>query len=465
MKYKINPYNFTEIRDYVLLVNKPGKWVLLSKDAFDKFRSDDFENDDILVNMLRKGEFICDEDCKHKYDFPVKKYSFMCQGPSLHIIILTDLCNLNCIYCQASSLKDCKDAKNMNIEVAKKTVDFIFKTSSDHITIEFQGGEPLINYDVIEFIIEYAKNLNLEYKKDLRFALVTNFELMDEEKLDYLIANNVGLCTSLDGPKKLHDYQRKFSKSNYDTIVGWINKIKDFKDDSKIPKEFVLNALLTITKKSFNFYKEIVDEYVNLGFGVIHLRNLSKLGAAEDAWEEIGYSADEYLDYWKKSIEYIIELNKKGVLIKERFVMIILRKVLEQFESNYTELRSPCGACISQLAYDSKGDIYSCDEGRMINDDLFKIGTVEQEPKDVVASSSSMSIVMSSVNDLQQCDDCVYQPYCGLCPVCNYAEFGSLIVDVDKTMRCRVIKGQFKFIFEKILFDLKAKEVFESWLN
>ncbi len=464
MEIKLRPYKSITLENLNLLINKTGKWLTISGESLDKINNNLIEEDPNLFKQLKEKEFIYDPNCK--YNFPVKKYSFLCQGPSLHVVILTDLCNLNCIYCQASSLKEDKHAKKMKKETAKKVVDFIFKSQSNHITIEFQGGEPLLNYNVLQFIIEYAKTLNLEHKKDLRFAFVTNFELLDQEKLEYLTKNKVGLCTSFDGPKKLHDFQRKsFRKSNYDTISEWIKKIKSLKEQNKIPKNYVINALATITKKSFDYYKEIVDEYIKHGFNIIHLRNLNQLGSADKSWQEIGYTTQEFIDFWKTTMDYIIELNKKGIDIKERLVIIILKKILLDFQPNYTEQRSPCGACISQLAYDVDGNIYSCDEARMIDDNLFKIGTVDQEPGEVITSENAISIVLSSINDLQQCDDCIWQPYCGLCPVLNYANYNSLIVDVNKTMRCKIFKAQFEYIFRKLLFDEQAKNIFINWLK
>ncbi len=461
MKPRIKPYNYTEINNKFLLVNKLGKWVFLTKESFDIVKNDEIKQETELYNLLKSEEFI--SDGQEKYDFPVKKYSFLCQGPSLHILVLTDKCNLNCVYCQASSKRI--GGKGMTVETAKKIIDFIFKTNTKHITIEFQGGEPLLNYKTLQFAVEYAKNLNLEHKKDLRFALVTNFESMTEEIMKYIAQNDIGLCTSFDGPKQVHDYQRKHVNSNYETIINWISKIRNMKQQGIVHDKFILNALITVTKKAFDYHKEIIDEYVKQGFTNIHLRHLTKLGSADKAWQEIGYDADEYFDYWKKSLDYIIELNKKNTRIVERFTLIILQKILEHIEPNYTELRSPCGACISQLTYAPNGKIYSCDEARMIDDDLFMIGTINQQPSDVIINDTSSSIVLASINDVQQCDDCVWQPYCGLCPVCNYSEHKSLIVDVNKTMRCILVKKQFEYIFEKLLFDEDAKKIFTNWLK
>ena len=225
------------------------------------------------------------------------------------------------------------------------------------------------------------------------------------------------------------------------------------------------HALITVTKESLKYPKEIVDEYVKLGFDVIHPRHLNKIGVAKKTWKQIGYSAEEFVNFWKKTMDYIIELNKKNIWIKERLTLIILKKILWHFEPNYTELRSPCGACISQLVYSPEGNVYSCDEGRMLQDNLFKIGNIHKKQSGVIINENSLSIIMSSINDLQQCDDCVWQPYCGLCPVLNYAEFGSLIVDVNKTMRCKIFKETFRYIFEKILFDEEAKNIFIKWLE
>ncbi len=152
-------------------------------------------------------------------------------------------------------------------------------------------------------------------------------------------------------------------------------------------------------------------------------------------------------------------------MVRERGVVILLNKILTEYDPNFLDIRSPCGACIGQMAYTPDGKIFSCDEARMLNDDLFKIGDAGKDSfKDALGCDKACSIISSSINDVQICDACVYKPYCGLCPVCNYAEQGSLIAKIPETARCKIFKAQFDYLFEK-LQNSKVREIFEKWIQ
>jgi len=328
-----------------------------------------------------------------------------------------------------------------------------------HLTIEFQGGEPLLNWEILKYICKYAQELNKTKKKDLIFTVVTNLELMDDEKLKFLIDNKVEICTSLDGPKELHDNNRPTISgiSSHDNAVKWMEKYNTEKKQ--------MGALVTVSRESLKYPKEIVDEYKKCGFHNIHLRHLNYLGKAMGTWKDIGYTAEEFIEFWKKGIDYIIELNKKGEFFSERMVRIIVEKVINKREPGYLDLMSPCGAIIGQIAYNYDGKIYTCDEARTMNEDIFQIGDENSKSiKDITQQEKSIQMISSTSNDGYYCDYCAYKPYCGVCPVCNYQETGSLLSDVLRSSRCKVFMAMFDYIFEK-LQDPEARKVLESWVD
>jgi len=151
---------------------------------------------------------------------------------------------------------------------------------------------------------------------------------------------------------------------------------------------------------------------------------------------------DSFVNMWKSAVDYIVLKNQQGQFIRERTMALILKKILDEYDPNFVDLRSPCGACISQLAYNFDGDIYSCDEARMINSELFKIGNVNQAYMDVVCGKTSCAIINSSLNEGSFCDLCAFKPFCGLCPVVNFVETNSLIPMTVSNFRCRVLKSQ-----------------------
>jgi len=470
MPYLENMYRKRKIGNKFLLTTDHGSWMCLDEFQLRMFQNGRLKMGSNLFKVLKQTGFIIDDDNRDEMVLKIReKYNFLWEGASLHIVVPTLRCNQKCLYCHASSKPEYAKGFNMDEKTAKATVDFIFQSPSPYIIIEFQGGEPLLNFKIVKYVIEYSKKLNKLRKKKLYFSIVSNFSLMDSGKMNYLLNNKVGICTSLDGAEWLHNKNRPFpngaGKKSYDYTKKWIKTIiaeqkRRGKGSGKV------NALMTITRYSLDNWKGVVDEYVDLGLEYVFLRFLNNLGDARKTWKAISYSAEEFIDFWKKSMDYILYLNKNGKTITERFTWLILQKIIENHEPNFLDQRSPCGAVIGQMTYNYNGDIYSCDEGRMIGGDVFKLGNVKMNSyKSVVSSNQACCIIASSINDTQICDSCVYKPYCGICPVCNYAEHGSIICNISSSNRCKIFKAQFDYIFDKIINDKEAKDIFIDWLK
>lgn len=446
MHYVINNYRFRKLGSQYFVTTDSGSWAILEEKEFKKLKKGSIDGE--LYAKLLEREIILDETNANEFTMDLRKRnSFLFQGTSLHIIVVTLRCNMKCVYCHASSVSEDSKGFDMSKETAKKAVDFVFQSPSPNIAIEFQGGEPTLNWEIVSYITKYAKEKNKKYHKNLQFSLVTNFSLMDEEKMEYLIKEKVSICASLDGPKELHDRNRFFSKtSNYEQTVYWLKRF-NIEYKKRGIKDTYPNALATLTKDSLKHPDEIVDEYVNLGLRDIHLRFLNNLGVAKKTWSSISYTVHEYLSFWKKAMERIKYHQEKGQHIDERIVRIMTRKIASKFDPNYLDLRSPCGAAIGQLVYNYNGDIFTCDEGRMTGDDSFLLGNVSKDMyRDVVTCEKACTVVNASINDQYMCDACAYKPYCGLCPVCSFAEGGNIIEKVSQSNRCQIFKSQFDWV-------------------
>jgi His-Xaa-Ser system radical SAM maturase HxsB len=355
----------------------------------------------------------------------------------------------------------------MNKEIAKKAVDIALQSPSMNLTFEFQGGEPLANFEVLKYIVNYSKERNKELGKDICYSMVSNLTLLNEEMINFILENNIGLSTSIDGPEAVHNVNRKYNNGNSLEITK--SKMKLIKDVANSPN--VVQAIQTTSKFSLNYPKEIVDEYVSLGLKTIFVRPLTPMGYAAKYWGEFGYTADEYLDFYEKTLDYIIELASKGINISEANAVILLKKILNNDPINYMELRSPCGGAIGQLAYNYDGNIYTCDEGRMLaemGDESFKLGNVfENSLKELIKSPACKTVAVSScLEAIPGCEQCVYSPYCGVCPVCNYAQYGNLFAPNINSYRCRIYKGMLKILFEKINKNNEnVIEIFHRWVE
>ncbi|WP_051131596.1 His-Xaa-Ser system radical SAM maturase HxsB [Oscillibacter ruminantium] len=461
----LNYFNFKKFGRLYLITNDTGKYQFITEDTFKSLIQKNELPEDVY-NKLKENFFIYDEHDsvfteKIKYYIRDNK-NYLFSATVLHIFVLTNVCNMSCVYCQA------KDDINivhhmMTNEIAEKSVDIALSSPSRYLTFEFQGGEPLANFEVLRHIVEYTE----EHKKGkiISFSIVTNLSLLTEEILDFLIEHKINISTSLDGNEILHNSNRSFQngESTYDVVIDRIKTIQG--------RGYEVGAIQTTTRESLRYAKEIIDTYVSCNQTSIFVRPLTQLGTAERVWDKVGYTASEFLEFYETCLRYIIRLNQEGIDICERHAVIFLKKILDGYSENYMELRSPCGASIGQIAYFYDGAIFTCDEGRMLyemGNDAFKLGNVfESSYDDLVQSSTCKAVCVASLLEGQlNCCDCVYQPYCGTCPVINLAQENDLFFRNTQSFRCQIYGGMLDIIFS-ILQDNKLEEmkVFNKWLG
>ncbi|MBV7276160.1 His-Xaa-Ser system radical SAM maturase HxsB [Clostridium sp. PL3] len=459
MNSNLNYFNFKKFKDKYLLTNDLGNFIFLSEDEFPKVYMENYEEGDELYKKLAKEYFIVDGNKDSFVDNAselLKRHkTCLFDGTQLHIFVLTTNCNQSCVYCQATASLGNNLNKMMNKETAKRAVDIAMQSSSQSLSFEFQGGEPLLNFETIRYILEYSLEKNKKINKEIGFNLVSNLILMNDDMIEFFIDNNVNIATSIDGDEYVHDKNRPYgTTSSFKIVKEKIDKInKLYKERGK---DLKVQAIQTTTRFSLNRWKEIIDTYVQLGMDTLFIRPLTPLGNSKDRWNEIGYTPEEFLDFYKKCCNYIKELNSKGEAIKEGHYTIFLSKILKTEYINYMELRSPCGGTIGQMAYNYDGNIFTCDEGRMLaerGDDSFKLGNVYKDDFSLLVNSRTCNAlcIASCLEALPGCCDCVYSPYCGVCPVYNYDKTGSLFDQMPGNYKCRIYKGMLDIIFEDLL--------------
>ncbi len=455
---------FSQEYNHYLLTIDNGDFIFLNNDAFLQLKKGKILNEELYNLLLKKGIIINSSNFNNVVESIKKRYAFIDNGTSLHIVIPTHRCNINCIYCFAESIDSNKETikEDMNQNTAKKVTEFIMNSPSNYITIEFQGGDAMMNFEIVKFITEYAKELNKNLKKDLKITIVTNFTLFTEEKANWLIDNDVALCTSLDGPKEIHDKNRFIrGKENqqigtYETVVFWIKKINEIYKTKKINRN--VNALMTITSYSLPYYKEIIDEYLKLNIKIISIRNLTPIGRAFDK-SDISYSYDDFLAFYNNCIEYIDKLNKNNANLIETLRQFFMFKIIYKKPTFNTDWESPCGAATGQIVYYTNGNIYTCNEAMGRNE--FCIGNVFSDKWQEIfkKKETSKAILNSILENNVICDRCVYKPFCGTCMVENYYNQGKFNFYPTKTSRhhqtishCNKIYNQiFKEIIDKKL--------------
>lgn len=460
---RLNFFNFKQFEGKVLLTNDLGSHLFVSPDDFKRIIKRDIELDSELKKKLIEKNMIYEEtnleySSKLKHDIHRIK-GHVTMATSLHIFVVTTACNMRCIYCQANNGHSCPSLY-MTKEMAEKAVDIALQSPNKFLCFEFQGGEPLLNFEIIKHIVEYSETH--KGRHEIKYNIVSNLTLLSDETIDFLANYNFGISTSVDGPEVLHNQNRPFSDGTgtYDKVVESIKKLQK--------RGLHVGAIQTTTRKSLNYPKELVRTYKELGFESIFIRPLTPLGKATLNWHEIGYSADEYLDFYIKALEEIISINSEVGFFKEDHAAILLSRINGDFV-NYMELRSPCGASIGQLAFYADGGVFTCDEGRMLHEmgnSIFRLGNVfENTYTDLINNATCKTVCASSIlESIPNCCDCVYQPYCGTCPVVNYAKSMDIIEKNPRGYRCKIYSGMLDYLFKIILKEeVKVIDILNTW--
>lgn len=471
-KGMFGPFRYRKFDGDILLTNMLGDWIFVSEDEFLGMAKGEVSEGSELYNRLAERNFIADKiDVEKAAERFAYKKRFLNYGPNLHAMVVTLRCNETCVYCHAARADMSEVETDMTPEIAEKAVDLALQTTSPGVTIEFQGGEPLVNFEVVKHIIKYAQQKNRAYGKSLEFTMVSNLALMDDEKLKFLLDNKVQICTSIDGPEALHNKQRILAGGNaFQEAVKWIRRInKEYEKMGLDPVLYHVEALLTTTRALLPFPQQIVDTYVELGCRAIFIRPVDPFGWAERAEKIIEYPRSDYMDFYRTATNYILELNKQGVQVLERFAAIFLTKILADEEPNYLDIRSPGGAGIGQLAYGYNGKIFTSDEGRMLyatGDDTFQIGDVfTSSYRDLMMHPTVRSMTLASNLNVQpDCVNCTYNPYCGIVPEQAYRTQGSIFGRMRENQLCMVHKGIQDYVFNLLREnDPTTIEILKRW--
>ena len=470
---RLGPANFRRLDGGGwLLTNDWGQWLILEDAEFRRYVEGALREDEPLTKRLAEAGFLRD-----RLDFPALAKGWLGRtafqrhpGPTLHEFVVTLRCNLACHYCHSSVVGPDRKDVDMTLETAKAAVDFVFSTPNPNLAIEFQGGEPLLNWPVVKFVTLYAKKKAALAKRKLTVSLVSNFSLLDEKRLDFLLENYVALCTSLDGPPEVHDRNRPLlgGGPSQAKVVRWLKRIAERSVGPDGRQYYKPGALLTATRHSLPYAKEIVELYEGLGIESVFVRKLSPIGYGKTAWDRLGYEPHEFVAFYERILDEVLRRAKAGSPFMERWAMVCLTKILKNRDPGYMDLRSPTGAVLGCLAYNHDGRLFSSDEGRMLDhtgDSMFEVGELgESTWGDVLDHPTTRTLVMASTLDNQpMCSSCAYKPWCGLETVYNYETQRNPFGNVPSSGWCKTYMGVFDVVMKK-LREPETRKIFEGWL-
>lgn len=468
--YKLLPFRFIRLDPtrYVA-VNEVGEWQTLARPELDTLVRKTLSPESPLYLSLKSKHFLEDQDSDVAIDLLTlkrrTKQARIPQFTGLHMFVVTLRCNHSCRYCQVSRQSEDRSAFDMTSPMADKGLDFTFQSPSRAIKIEFQGGEPLLNFDLIKYIVLEAKKRNKTENRNLAFVIATNLSVLSDDILDFCRTHKVMLSTSLDGPEDLHNANRpNVDNNSYKITIDGINKARGALGIDQ------LSALMTTTSLSLPRVTDIIDEYLRQGFRGIFLRNLSPYGFAIKTKVFDGYSSDEWLNFYRTGLDYILELNKQGLRFTEFFTGLVLGKMLTPYGTGFVNLQSPAGLGISAVIFNYNGEVYPSDEARMkaeMGDKVFCMGNLLTNTyEEMMLSPSLLNPLSDSISEtVPMCEECAFLPYCGADPDYHYATQKDFVGHKALSGFCRKNMEVFRYIIKKMEDDPEARAILESWVR
>lgn len=356
---------------------------------------------------LYNDQILFSEDDYEKY----ADYSVASPVKAMCLNIAHD-CNLRCKYCFASTGDFGKGRKLMTFETGKKAIDFLLEKSLDrkNLELDFFGGEPLMNFDVVKQIVEYARSREAEYGKKFRFTITTNGVLLNDDKIDFINREMSNVVLSIDGRKEVNDYMRKRVDGSgcYDKIMPAFKKLVEKRGD----KEYYVRG--TFTKNNLDFSNDVFDLYNN-GFDQISVEPVVCEASADYAITEKELPA--IFKEYERLAERILENEKKG----RKFNFFHFMLDLDQGPCAIKRLRG-CGCGNDYVAITPDGDIYPCHQ--FVGIEEFKMGNIDEGTFDTNMKSYFSK---THVYTKPECKKCWAKFYCsGGCNANNYQYAGDV---------------------------------------
>ena len=375
---------------------------------------DTYQEDDIRtalqeIRELKDADMLFTEDIYRNAIEHFKERQTVVKALCLHI---AHDCNLACRYCFAEEGEYHGRRALMTYEVGKQALDFLIANSGNrrNLEVDFFGGEPLMNWQVVKDLVAYGREQEKLYNKKFRFTLTTNGVLLDDEVMEFANREMDNVVLSIDGRKEVHDFMRPFRKGagSYDLVVPKFLKFAE----SRGEKSYYARG--TFTRHNLDFSKDVLH-LADLGFDQISVEPVVADEKEEYAlrWEDIPRICEEYDTLAKE----MIKRRKEGKGFNFFHFMIDLTGG----PCVYKRL-SGCGSGTEYLAVTPWGDLYPCHQ--FVGEEKFLMGNVWDGVK---RSDLCEEFKNCNVYAKEKCQDCFAKFYCsGGCAANSYNFHGSI---------------------------------------
>ncbi len=400
--------------DIILMYEKSDKEKIISE-MLKKYKNDKSVNRQEILDVfsdieeLKAQKKLFTNDIYENKAFDFKNRNTVIKALCLHV---AHTCNLNCEYCFASQGKYHGDRALMSFEVGKRAIDFLVENSKGrrNLEVDFFGGEPLMNFDVVKKIVEYARSIEKEHDKNFRFTLTTNGVGINDEVIDFANKEMHNVVLSLDGRKEIHDRLRKTitGKGSYDIVVP---KFQEFVK-RRGGKNYYMRG--TFTHNNVDFTNDIFH-MADLGFTELSMEpvvcNPNEPYALNE--EDLPKLYEQYEILAKD----MLRREKEGKPITFYHYMIDL----EHGPCIYKRI-SGCGSGTEYMAVTPWGDLYPCHQ--FVGEEKFCLGNIYEGVKN---KNLTNEFKTCNAYARPECKDCWAKLYCsGGCAANAYHATGSI---------------------------------------
>lgn len=321
-------------------------------------------------------------------------------------------CNLNCSYCFASQGKYHGERAIMSLEVGKRALDFLIENSGNrhNLEVDFFGGEPLMNFDMLKQLVAYARSIEKQHNKNFRFTLTTNGVLVDDEVIEWANKEMSNVVLSLDGRKEVHDRFRVdyAGKGSWEKIVPKFQKFVEARGD----KSYYMRG--TFTHANPDFINDI-QAMLDLGFSELSMEPV--VCAADDPSALTEEDLQIVMKGYEQLADLMIERRKQGKPFTFYHYMIDLTAG----PCIYKRI-SGCGSGTEYMAVTPWGDLYPCHQ--FVGEEKFKLGDIYNG---VTNQEIRNEFAACNVYAHQECKSCWARLYCsGGCAANAYHATGKI---------------------------------------
>ncbi len=363
---------------------------------------------DDIEALKNNGVLFADE----KYALTAAEYKNNNKEVKALCMHIAHTCNLNCSYCFAGQGKYKGEDALMSLEVGKKAFDFLIDNSGKrhNLEVDFFGGEPLMNFDVVKELVKYGRELEKKHDKNFRFTLTTNGVLIDDDVIDFANKEMENVVLSLDGRKKVHDHFRVDYKGrgSYDTVVPKFKKLVE----SRGNKGYYIRGTFTSGNPDFT---NDVFHMADLGFTELSMEPV--VCAESDPYAFSDKDKELIFDQYELLATEMIKRRKEG----NPFTFYHYMLDLKNGPCIYKRVTG-CGSGTEYFAVTPRGDLYPCHQ--FVGDKKYLMGNVfdgVQHPE------KQDEFRTCNVYARQECKECWARLYCsGGCAANSYNATGDI---------------------------------------